>query len=97
MMVIVTGEGRKAPKTDEDRAGLLDSMSAIAGMYRLEGDKLIIKIDVALHPAEVGAELVNSFRFEGNRLQLKGDWMPNPTAAGAGRIGRVIRIWERAK
>ena len=47
MMAIITGEGRKAPKTDQDRAGLLNSMVAYTGMYRLEGDKWITKVEVA--------------------------------------------------
>jgi hypothetical protein len=46
MMVVITGEGRNPPKTDQDRANLWDSMSSYTGMYRLEGDKWITKVDV---------------------------------------------------
>jgi hypothetical protein len=40
-MSILTGEGRKAPTTDQDRADLLQTMFAYTGMYRLEGDKFM--------------------------------------------------------
>jgi hypothetical protein len=96
MMQIVTAEGRKSPNTEKERAALLDSMVANTGMYRLEGDKLVNKIDVAWHPMDIG-EKVSSFRFEGNRLQVIGDWTPSMRAGVPGRTGRVITIWERAK
>ena len=97
MMVIVTAEGRKAPNAEKERAALLDSMFAATGMYRLEGDKFITKLDVAWHPARVGAESVYSFRFEGDRLHAIGDWMPATVAGKTGIMGRSIETWERAK
>jgi len=48
-----TAEGRKAPNTDQDRADL-KSMVAYTGMYRIEGDKWITKVDVSGNPAWVG-------------------------------------------
>ena len=97
MVQIVTAEGRKAPNTEKERAALLDSMVAITGMYRVEGDRYIIKIDVAWHPMDVGGEKVSSFRFEGNRLHVIGDWTPPTTAGAPGRMSRTITTWERAK
>jgi hypothetical protein len=96
MMVIITGEGRKAPKTDQDRADLLKSMSAYTGMYRLEGDKWITKVDVAWSPLRVGTEQVRFFRFDDDRLQVISAWMPPGTGTERG-MGRVIITWERAK
>jgi len=73
-MAILTGEGRKAPKTDQDRADLLKSMFAYTGMYRLEGDKWIAKVDVAWNAEWVGTEQVRFFRVDGNRLQVISAW-----------------------
>jgi hypothetical protein len=70
---------------------------AITGIYRVEGDSFIIKIDVAWHPMDVGDEKLSSFRFEGNRLQIIGDWTSSMRAGVPGRMGRVITTWERAK
>ena len=97
MMRIITAEGRKAPNTEKERAALLDSMVAVTGMYRLEGDRYITKIDVAWQPADVGPKRVSSFRFEGNRLHVIGDWTPAMAAGKTGIIGRSIETWERAK
>ena len=96
MVQIVTAEGRKAPNTEKERAALLDSMVAFTGMYRVEGDRYIRKIDVAWQPARVGTETVTSFKFEGNRLQVIGDWIPAITA-GKSAMGRTIATWERVK
>jgi len=95
MMSIITAEGRNPPKTDQDRANLFDSMAAYTGMYRLEGDKWITKVDVAWLPARVGTEQTRFFRFDGDRLHVISAWMP-PGAARGG-MGRVIVTWERVK
>ena len=97
MMQIITAEGRTAPTTEKERAALLDSMSAFAGTYRVEGDRYITKFDVAWHPARVGVETVNSFRLEDSRLQVTGDWTPATAADKAGNVGRSITTWERVK
>lgn len=39
MAVVITGDGRKAPTTDEDRAGLFKSLVAYTGPYRVDGDR----------------------------------------------------------
>jgi len=95
MMSIITGEGRQAPNTDQDRARLLDSMAAYSGIYRLEGDKWITKVDVAWHPARVGTDQVRFFKFDGDRLQVISGWIRG--VSGAQPMGRVIATWERAK
>jgi hypothetical protein len=96
MMAVLTGEGRKEPKTDQDRADLQRSMLAYTGMYRLEGDKWITKVDVAWHPAWVGTEQVRFFKFEGDRLHVMTAWMPDVLRPERG-TGRAIMTWEREK
>lgn len=54
MAVIITGEGRTAPTTDQDRAGLFNSLVAYTGRYRVDGDKWITTLDVSANPAWVG-------------------------------------------
>jgi hypothetical protein len=97
MMQIATAEGRKAPNTEKERAALLDSMVAFTGTYRVEGDKFIVKYDVAWQPARVGTEETRSFRVEGNRLHLIGGWAPSTRAGVTGSRGRTIATWERVK
>jgi hypothetical protein len=96
MMTVITGEGRKQPKTDQDRADLLKSMFAYTGTYRLEGDKWITKVDVAWNPAWVGTEQVRFFKVDGDRLRVLSAWVQSTTRPEKG-MGRAIITWERVK
>jgi Lipocalin-like domain len=95
MMAILEGEGRKSPKTDEERVKLFRSMIAYSGMYRLEGDKWITKVDVAWHPDRRGSEQMRFFKLEGDRLYVSTPWMPSPNFGG--KVIRSLLVWERAK
>ena len=96
MMAVITGEGRKPPKTDQDRADLLKSMFAYTGMYRLEGDKFITKVDVSWNPAWVGTEQTRFFKLDGNRLQIISAWVQS-TARPEKGMGRAFITLERVK
>lgn len=93
MMVVITNEGRKTPKTDQDRADLFKAMVAYTGIYRIEGDKWITKVDVSWNPAQVGTEQPRFFRVDGDRLQEMTNWSARP---GKG-MGRAVITYERAK
>jgi len=93
---ILTGEGRKAPNSDQDRADLLKSVIAYTGMYRLEGDKWITKVDVSWNPAWVGTEQVRFFKLDGDRLQVISMWLKSVTRPEMG-MARAILAFERAK
>jgi len=95
-MLILTGEGRKAPNSDQDRADLLKSMFAYTGMYRIEGDKWITKVDVSWNPAWVGTEQVRFFRFDGDRLYVISAWAQSVLRPERG-MARGIVMFERAK
>jgi hypothetical protein len=95
MTVIIEGEGRKAPKTDQDRAALLRSLIAYSGMYRIEGNKQITKVDVSWNPMWNGTEQVRFFKFEGDRLVVLTAWGPSPRFPG--RVTRGHMIWERIR
>ncbi len=96
MMVVNTGEGRKAPTTDQDRADLFKSMVAYTGMYRVEGDKWITKVDVAANPAWVGSEQTRFFRVDGDRLQESTPVMQWAARPEKGMV-RFILTYEKAK
>jgi hypothetical protein len=93
MMVVLTDEGRKAPKTDQDRADLFRSIVAYTGIYRIEGDKWVTKVDVAMNPALVGTEQARFFRVDGDRLQEMTEWSVRPEKG----MGRTVITYERAK
>jgi len=93
MAVVITGEGRKAPTTDQDRASLLNSLVAYTGPYRVDGDKWITTVDVSANPAWVGTEQSRSFRVTGDRLQEITAWAARPD----NRVARAVITYERAK
>jgi hypothetical protein len=93
MAVVITGEGRKAPATDQDRADLFKSMVAYTGMYRVEGDKWITKVEVSANPASMRTEQVRMFQISGERLQEATAWSPLPD----NRMARFVITYERVK
>lgn len=94
-LALVTAEGRKVPQTDEERAQALRSMISYSGRYRVEGDKVITKVEIAWNESWVGGEQVRFVRFEGDRLYIESPPMPHPNVGG--KVVRVIVIWEREK
>jgi hypothetical protein len=96
MMVIITAEGRKAPNTDQDRAELMKTVFAYAATYRIEGDKLINKVDVSWNPALVGTEQTRFLKMDGDRLQVLTAWHVKANWPEKG-MGRVIMTFERVK
>jgi hypothetical protein len=95
-MMVMTGEGRQAPKTDQDRADLLKSMYAYSGMYRLEGDKFIVKVDVSWNPEWLGTEQERFFKIDGEHLHLLTKWAVSPNWPEKG-MGRGVVTFERVK
>lgn len=95
MMAVLEGEGRKVPQTDEERSRAFQTMFAITGIYRVEGDKWIIRVDVAWNPALNGTDQVRFYKLDGDRLQVTTPWAPNVNLGG--RVTRGILAWDRVK
>ncbi len=93
MSVVITGEGRKAPATDQDRAGLFSSLVAYTGPYRVDGDKWITTVEVSANPASVATEQVRMFQISGDRLQEATAWLSRPD----NRMARFVITYERVK
>jgi Lipocalin-like domain len=101
-MSIVTGEGRKPPLTDEDRINGFRSMYAFTGPYRVEGDRLTVKVDVAWNVGWIGTDQIRIFRVEGDKLFIESIHAPAATANLAtdnhpGALTRGIVERERSK
>jgi hypothetical protein len=95
-MVLIEAEGRKPPTNDQERAALLQSAISWSGVYRLEGNKHILKVDAALNPALVGTERVSELKIEGDRMFSISPWAPSPTVPGSPLV-RGVTVWERIK
>lgn len=92
-MVMLTGEGRKVPQTDEERSAAFRSLVAYSGQYRLEGDKWILKPDVAWNEGWIGTEQVRYFRREGDRLYIRTS--PQPMINFGNAIAVSTQIWDK--
>ena len=94
-LALVTAEGRKVPQTDAERAQALRTMISYAGRYRVEGGKVVTKVEVAWNEAWVGGEQTRFIRFEegGDLLHIESPPMPHPNLAG--KVVRVIVTWRR--
>jgi hypothetical protein len=92
-IVVQTAEGRKVPETDADRTAAFRSMLAYSGRYHIEGDKIIIKVDIAWDESWNGTEQVRFYRIEGDRLHIEA--APQPYANFGGKVMRGILIWAR--
>ncbi len=93
MAVVITGDGRKAPTTDQDRAELYNSLVAYTGTYRVDGDKWITTVEVSANPAWVGTEQTRTFRVTGNRLQEMTAWFARPD----NRMARAVITYKLVK
>jgi len=87
-----TPSDRVAPTNDEQRAKAYQKMIAYSGRYRIEGNKITTKVDVAWNEAWVGGEQVRYIRFEGDKLFIESPPMPHPNVNN--RMVRVIVIWQ---
>ncbi len=94
-LALVTADNRPVPKTDEERAQALRTMISYSGRYKVEGNKVTTKVEIAWNEAWVGGEQVRFVRFEGDKLYIESPPMPHPNVGG--KVVRVIVLWQREK
>ena len=96
LMTVITGQGRKAAQTDEERAALMRTMFAYTGNYKVEGDRLTTKVEVAWNESWVGTDQTRIVRFEGDKLLLESLPAPGANQQMPGLV-RGILAWTRSK
>ena len=93
---IVTAEGRKKPVSDEDRIAAFRSMIAYTGVYRIEADKFVTKVDVSWNEAWTGTEQARFFKIGGDTMTLTTPWLPEPNTPGNPEV-RFVVVWSKVK
>jgi hypothetical protein len=99
LVAVLTAQERKVPAppfTPQDLVASFVSQSAYTGPWRVEGDRLITKVDTSSYATWVGIEQVREFKFEGKRLVLTSPPMPLPPPA-VNKIGRMLSVWEKVE
>jgi hypothetical protein len=92
-LAISTPADRKVPATDDERAQAFRTMIAYSGQYRVEGNRITTKVDVAWNESWVGGEQIRIIRFEDDKLFIESPPMPHPNMYG--KTVRVIVVWQR--
>lgn len=92
-LALVTAEGRPVPQTDAERAQALRTMISYTGRWRVEGDRVVTRVEAAWNQAWVGTDQARIFRFEGDLLHLESPPQPHPNLLG--QVVRIIVTWQR--
>jgi hypothetical protein len=93
LLTFYTADNRKFGTSEADKAALLDTMVGYSGTYRVEGDRIIIAVDVSWTEIFTGKNQVRHWTLSGNRLTLRGD--PTPFPRDPSKTAVVQMVWEK--
>jgi hypothetical protein len=88
-----TAETRKFGTSEADKAGLLDTLTAWSGVYRVEGSKLFMGVHASWIEHWNGKDQIRTWALSGNRLTLTADPQPYPRDTSKTVIPR--QVWEK--
>ena len=98
MYAIITADNRVKPleanPTDEQRVKLHQTMTAYAGTYTVQADKVIHHVDISWNEAWTGTDQVRFIKLDGNVLTITA--APNKSPMD-GREGHSVIVWEKVK
>jgi hypothetical protein len=74
LLVFAVAEGRKAPATpnptDAERIELFNTMYGYSGTYKVEGNKLVYRVDGSWNQRWTGTDVVRQAEIAGNKLTI---------------------------
>ena len=96
-IIVLTGANRKAARTVEEKATLLDSMIAYTGKFTVEGDKITTHVDTSSNEIYTGTnqDQTRFFRIEGNKLILRTPEIVSAVRPGQKAVGTITFERER--
>ena len=89
------GSGRKFGTSTEARAALHDTSASVAGRYAVEGDRLVVDVEVAWNELWNGTRQVRHIARSGNRLTLTSPPQPYPRDPARTVVSRLV--WEKVE
>jgi hypothetical protein len=92
-IIFYTSENRKFGTSVADKAALLDTLAGWSGTYRIEGKKLIVRVDAHWAESWNGKDQVRNWTLSDNRLTWIGD--PTPWARDQSKTAVVQQVWEK--
>jgi len=72
------------------------SLVSYSGIYRVEGDKWITKVDVSWTEAWTGTDQTRFFEIEGDKLEVTTVWLASPNLPGS-PMTRGVLTWSRVR
>jgi hypothetical protein len=99
MMLMIVDATRKPPAkptaTDAEAVGLYRTMIAYAGTYRVQGNEIIIHVEISSEQTTTGTDQTRSFKLDGDRLTT----MTTPLVSAFLNNQTVVTtvVWERVK
>ena len=93
-MALITARERQPGTSDAAAAALFRTMVSYTGSYRIDGDRLITKVDASWNEAWNGAEQERIYRITGDLLELATPWAPSTSLSGA-PMTRSVLSWKR--
>ena len=94
-IVIITASGLTEPDNDQQRAAVYNGIGAYSGRYKLQGNQLTIKVDVASNPGAIGREQIRFAALDGDKLVLTAP--RDRLRRLQGREGIGVVTWERER
>ena len=94
MMTLITAKERAPGDTDGQQAELFRTMASYTGRYRIEGERIVTKVDASWNEAWTGSEQERFYKIVEDRLDLVTAWTPYALLSHA-PIVRGILSWER--
>ena len=96
-IIVLTGANRKAARTIDEKAALLDSMIAYTGKFTVDGDKITTHVDTSSNEIYTGTnqDQTRFFRIEGNKLILRTPEILSAVRPGQKAVGTITFERER--
>jgi hypothetical protein len=87
--VIITGANRHPAKTNDEKLALFDSVLAYSGLYTVEGDRIIVKVDMSSNEVFTGVNQIQTrfFTLEGDKLTIRTPEMTSAALPGKKVVG----------
>jgi hypothetical protein len=90
-----TAEHRKFGTSVADKAALFDTLTAWSGVYRIDGKKLVIRVDALWVEHWNGTDQTRNWELSGNRLTITADPFPYPRDPSKKVIPQ--QVWEKVE
>ncbi len=96
-IVIITGANRKAGKTPEEKAALLDTMLAYTGKYTIKDDQITVRVEMSSNEVYVGPlqDQTRFFSVDRDKLTLRTPEITSAVKPGQRIVG--VLVWERER